>query len=79
MPRIVNLYKANSQLSSLVEEAAERREVIVTKAGMPRARLVLPRSPHGAPGGSMDRICVAADFDVPLPADVLDGFIGRKR
>jgi hypothetical protein len=31
------------------------------------------------PGGSKGRIWVAADFDAPLPADVLAGFTGRKR
>jgi prevent-host-death family protein len=80
MARIVNLYEAKSQLSSLVEEAAEGREVIIAKAGVPRARLVAVR-PAAArrPGGSKGRIWVAADFDAPLPPDILAGFTGRKR
>ena len=80
MSRIVNLYEAKSQLSALVEEAAEGREVIIAKAGVPRARLVAVRAAAARrPGGSKGRIWVAADFDAPLPADVLAGFTGRKR
>ena len=80
MARIVNLYEAKSQLSSLVEEAAEGREVIIAKAGVPRARLVPVRAAAARrPGGSKGRIWVAADFDAPLPPDVLAGFTGRKR
>lgn len=80
MARIVNLYEAKSQLSSLVEEAAEGREVIIAKAGVPRARLVPVRATAvRRPGGSKGRIWVATDFDAPLPPDVLAGFTGRKR
>ena len=80
MSRIVNLYEAKSQLSALVEEAAEGREVIIAKAGVPRARLVAVRAAAPRrPGGSKGRIWVAADFDAPLPADVLAGFTGRAR
>jgi len=80
MARIVNLYEAKSQLSSLVEEAAEGRDVIIAKSGVPRARLVAVRdSAARRPGGSKGRIWVAADFDAPLPTDVLTGFIGSKR
>ena len=80
MSRIVNLYEAKSQLSALVEEAAEGREVIIAKAGVPRARLVAVRGGAARrPGGSKGRIWIAADFDAPLPPDVLTGFTGRKR
>lgn len=80
MARIVNLYEAKSQLSSLVEEAAEGREVIIAKAGVPRARLVPVRAAAARrPGGSKGRIWVAADFDAPLPPDVVAGFTGRER
>lgn len=79
LAKIVNLYEAKSHLSSLVEEAAEGREIIIAKAGVPRARLVPVRAATRRPGGSKGRIWVAADFDAPLPPDVLVGFTGRKR
>lgn len=80
MARILNLYQAKSQLSALVEEAAAGKEVVIAKAGVPRARLVpLKTRARRQPGGSKGRIRVAADFDAPLPASVLDAFTGRKR
>ena len=80
MAKVMNLYEAKSQLSSLVEEAASGMEIIIAKAGVPRARLV-PIKPvtRRRPGGSKGRIRIAADFDAPLPASVLAAFTGRKR
>ena len=76
MARIVNLYEAKSPLSALVAEAAEGREVIIAKAGVPPARLVAVRAAAPRrPGGSKGRIWIAADFDA-LPPDVLVGFTG---
>jgi len=37
---VLNLYEAKTQLSALVEEAAAGGEIIIAKAGVPRARLV---------------------------------------
>jgi prevent-host-death family protein len=80
MAKIMNLYEAKSQLSSLVEEAASGKEIIIAKAGVPRARLVPVKGvARRRPGGSKGRIRVAADFDAPLPASVLAAFTGRKR
>lgn len=80
MAKILNLYEAKSRLSSLVEEAAAGEEVIIAKAGVPRARLVAVKSRvRRRPGGSKGRIRIAADFDAPLPAGVLAAFTGRKR
>lgn len=77
--KVLNLYEAKSQLSSLVEEAAAGGEIVIAKAGVPRARLVPLRAKARRPGGSKGRIRIAADFDAPLPPDVLAGFTGRKR
>lgn len=79
MPKLVNLYEAKSRLSALVEEAASGHEVVIAKAGVPRARLVPLKKAVRRPGGSKGRIRIAADFDAPLPAGVLAGFVGRKR
>ena len=39
-PVQVNLYEAKTQLSSLVERAAQGEEIVIAKAGKPMARLV---------------------------------------
>ncbi len=79
MARILNLYEAKTRLSSLVEEAAAGKEIVIAKAGVPRARLV-PLKPRvrRRPGGSKGRIWIAPDFDAPLPDDVLDLFEGKR-
>jgi prevent-host-death family protein len=79
MAKVLNLYQAKSQLSALVEEAAAGDEIIIAKAGVPRARLVplRPRVPRRRPGGSEGRIWIAPDFDAPLPDDVLRAFEGE--
>lgn len=78
----VNLYEAKTQLSRLVDRAAAGEEIVIAKAGTPRARLVplLPkRRPPRRPGGSKGRIWVGADFDAPLPADLLSLFSGAPK
>ena len=80
MAKVINLYQAKSQLSALVEAASAGAEIIIAKAGVPRARLVAVKaSRRRKPGGSKGRIRIAADFDAPLPPDVLAGFSGTKR
>jgi prevent-host-death family protein len=80
MAKVLNLYEAKSQLSSLVEEAASGREIIIAKAGVPRARLgPIKAVARRRPGGSKGRIRIAADFDAPLPASVIAGFTGRRK
>jgi len=79
MAKTLNLYEAKSQLSSLVEEAAAGAEIVIAKAGVPRARLVPLKARVRRPGGSKGRIRMARDFDAPLPADILAGFSGRRR
>ena len=77
--RIVNLYEAKTQLSNLVERAAAGEEIIIAKAGRPKARLVplaTPRLPR-RPGGAEGKIWMADDFDDPLPDDIQAAFEGR--
>lgn len=78
MTEIVNLYEAKTHLSKLVERAAGGEEIIIAKAGTPRARLVgLPAaSKPRQPGGWEIGIWIADDFDDPLPADIASIFIG---
>jgi len=80
MGKVINLYEAKSQLSALVEQAAAGEEIVIAKAGMPRARLVpLKSRVRRRPGGSKGRIWIAPDFDAPLPPDVADAFERRRR
>lgn len=80
MSNYVNLYDAKTHLSALVERAAEGQEIVIAKAGKALARLVSMPSktkPTRRPGGWKGKVWVAADFDAPLPADVLAGFGGE--
>ena len=80
MSKPVNLYDAKTHLSELVDRAAEGEEIIVAKAGTPKARLVplhKPAKPR-QPGAWRGRVKIARDFDAPLPEAVLESFEGEK-
>ncbi len=76
----VNIHAAKTHLSRLVERAAAGEEIVIAKAGTPLAKLG-PLAPAGAKkrrlGLLAGRMTVPADFDAPLPAEVLDTFEGR--
>jgi prevent-host-death family protein len=76
---IINLYEAKTSLSRLVERAAAGEEIIIAKAGQPKARLVplADRVEGRQPGGWEGKVWVAEDFDEPLPADILASFEGK--
>ncbi len=76
---IYNLYQAKSSLSKLVERAAAGEEIIIAKAGTPRAKLVPIAKSREArkPGGWEGRIFISDDFDEPLPEDMQAAFEGR--
>jgi prevent-host-death family protein len=66
--RTINIHQAKTHLSRLVEEAAEGAEIIIAKAGKPRARLV-PCAPARKPrklGWMKGKIWISDDFDAPL-------------
>jgi prevent-host-death family protein len=76
----VNIHAAKTHLSRLVEEAAAGGEVIIAKAGKPLVMLVpmTPVSPAKRRLGALaGRARIPADFDAPLPDDVLDAFEGH--
>jgi prevent-host-death family protein len=76
-PQTVNLYEAKTRLSELVDRAAAGEEIVIAKAGSPKARLV-PLSRIGKPrkpGGWEGQVWIADDFDAPLPTDVLKHFV----
>ncbi|MBI4969918.1 MAG: type II toxin-antitoxin system Phd/YefM family antitoxin [Rhodospirillales bacterium] len=78
MSTILNLYDAKTHLSELVERAAEGEEIVIAKAGKPRARLVaLPaKGKARRPGCWVGKVRIAKDFDAPLPEEILGAFRG---
>lgn len=81
MADTVNLYDAKTHLSELVERAAAGEEIVIAKAGQPKAKLV-PYRPAPAKrrkGGFLrGKIWISPNFDDPLPPDLLDAFEGRS-
>jgi len=75
---VINIHEAKTHLSRLVERAAAGEEIIIAKAGKPRARLItyaeksLPRQP----GQLRGQLWVAEDFD-ETPESLLEAFEGR--
>jgi len=74
----VSLYEAKTHLSALVERAAEGEEIVISKSGTPKARLVPmdDTRPQRIPGQGRGQWIVSDDFDAPLPTDHLAGFEG---
>jgi prevent-host-death family protein len=73
--RRVNVHQAKTQLSKLLAEVEQGREIVVARDGKPVARLV----PFTAPakktlrtGDWRGRIQMAPDFDAPLSEKELD-------
>lgn len=79
MAKKVNLYQAKTHLSELVERAAGGEEIIIAKAGKPRARLMPleASSKMRTPGDLKGKIWIADDFDAELPGDLLAAFYGE--
>lgn len=78
MAKAVNIYEAKTRLSELVDRAAEGEEIVIAKAGTPVARLVPLRAVREGrvPGRWQGKVKIAADFDAPLPTELLDAFEG---
>ena len=77
----VSIYEAKTRLSHLVDRALRGDQVVITRHGRPVARLV-PAAPPRRPrrlGALRGKIRVAADFDAPLPNDLLVLFEGGDR
>lgn len=76
----VNVHQAKTHLSRLLERARAGDEVIIAKNGEPIARLVpvAQRRQPRTPGSMKGKIRIAADFDAPLPKNILSRFHGRR-
>jgi len=77
--QIFNIHDAKTQFSKLIEAVARGDEIVIARAGKPAARLVPMRDqkPVRKPGALKGKIKIAADFDEPLPDDILAAFEGK--
>lgn len=68
----INILQAKTQLSKLVDEAAQGEEIIIAKAGRPVARLV-PLAAYDCKtrklGGMKGQIWLAEDYYAPMNAE----------
>jgi prevent-host-death family protein len=76
----VNIYEAKTRFSQLVDKAAAGEDVIVSRNGKPLVRITRLASGQKQRikfGVLKGKLKIAADFDAPLPAEVLADFEGR--
>jgi prevent-host-death family protein len=69
MSATVTVHDARTQLSSLLDRAADGEEIIITRNGVPRARLVPVafKGERRRPSNAMKISYIAPDFDAPDP------------
>jgi prevent-host-death family protein len=79
MTTTVNIHQAKTNLSKLIEAVAQGEEIIIAKAGKPAAKLIpiIQQKPQRKPGALKGKIKITADFNAPLPNDMLDDFEGK--
>jgi len=80
MASVVNIYEAKTQLSKLVDQAANGEDVIIARNGKPLARLTtLKLEKHSFVFGLLEgEGWIADDFNDPLPDDIQAAFEGRE-
>ena len=74
----VNIYDAKTRLSQLVDKAAAGEDVVVSRHGKPLVRItrLQPDRRRIRFGLLAGKLSVPADFDAPLPQEILAGFEG---
>jgi prevent-host-death family protein len=75
---VFNVHEAKTHLSKLLDRVAQGEEVIIAKSGRPVAKLVRVAVEPRKPGRLKGRIRVSADFDEPLPEEILAAFRGER-
>jgi prevent-host-death family protein len=75
----VNIHKAKTHLSKLLQRVAMGEEIVLARAGVPIARLIPiePERRSRTLGIDRGRFEVPDDFDAPLPPEVLAAFTGE--
>ena len=77
----INLYEAKTNLSKLVDRAAAGEEIIIAKAGKPKAKLVPyeePRKRRIFGQNLLGMTYMADDWDGPLPPEIQRYFDGEN-
>lgn len=76
--KTINIHKAKTELSKLIQQALSGEEIIIAKYGEPLVRLE-PYQPtkKRTPGAWKGKIKIADDFD-ELPKHLLASFTGEK-
>jgi prevent-host-death family protein len=74
--KVVNLHAAKTQLSRLVDDAANGEDIVIAKARRPLVRLVPIAKPDRRRicGSMKGKIQISDDFDAPLPDDLARAF-----
>ena len=78
MPAEVNIHEAKTHLSKLLHRVMAGEEIIISKSGVPVARLVpiAAATSSRVPGSARGKLWIADDFDAELPDDILKAFEG---
>ncbi len=78
MPISVTIPEASQQFSQLIGRVLLGEEILICENGIAVATIApskKKRQPR-TPGQDKGKIFIAADFNAPLPDDVLAGFLG---
>ncbi|HEU5014063.1 MAG TPA: type II toxin-antitoxin system Phd/YefM family antitoxin [Roseiflexaceae bacterium] len=72
----VNIHEAKTHFSKLLRYVLDGEEVVISRAGVPIARLVPfdERPASRVPGSAKGKLVVPPDFNAPLPDEVLTSF-----
>ena len=76
----VNIYEAKTRFSQLVDQAASGEDVVISRNGKPLVKITQLNGDPKLPikfGVLTGKLTIAADFDAPLPPDVLASFESR--
>lgn len=75
----INIYEAKTRLSQLVDKAASGEDVVLSRNGKPLVRItaLTPKKRTIKFGVLKGKVKVSADFDAPLPKEILAEFEGR--
>ena len=71
---MVNVHKAKTELSRLLEAVENGEDVVIARAGKPVARLVPVAAQERVPGSLAGVIRLDEGFDDPLPPEILAAF-----
>jgi prevent-host-death family protein len=80
MATTVNMHEAKTQLSKLIERAANGEEVVIARAGKPIVRLTPvepPPPPRSRIGFLKGQITVPDNFDTMFQSEIEEMFYGK--